>query len=112
MLEAARVLRPGGLLVCYGVHQCFNGPQVENRPDGSRTIHTTYRLAGWHPASPWWGEDGIRTRVGMRHVPLADFLNAFLQAGLAIERVVEPREDPVPHALAVRARRSLSVPAG
>jgi hypothetical protein len=43
---------------------------------------------------------------GMRHVPLADFLNAFIRAGLLLERVVEPRQDPVPHAIAVRARLS------
>jgi hypothetical protein len=39
----------------------------------------------------------------MRHVPLAELLNAFLAAGLTIDRVAEPREQPVPFMIAVRA---------
>ena len=34
--EATRVLRPGGVLVTYGVHPCFNGPHVVWNEDGSR----------------------------------------------------------------------------
>ncbi|MFC5817252.1 class I SAM-dependent methyltransferase [Nonomuraea harbinensis] len=36
--EAARVLRPGGLLLFYGVQPCFNGPHIEKREDGAVTI--------------------------------------------------------------------------
>lgn len=103
--EATRVLIPGGLLVFYGVHPCFNGPCVESRDDGARVVHPTYRAAGWHRDSPWWGQN-IRRRVGMRHVPLADLFNAFLEAGLHIDRVVEPRDEPVPFILAIRAHRA------
>ncbi len=103
--EVARVLRPGGLLVSYGVHPCFNGPCIENRPDGGRMVHPTYRRAGWHEASPWWSEGGVRRRIGMRHVPLAELLTAFPAAGLTIAEVVEPRDEPLPYALAVRAYR-------
>jgi SAM-dependent methyltransferase len=103
--EVVRVLRPGGTLVCYGVHPCFNGPHVMYQEDGSRLIHTTYRTPGWHDPAPWWGEDGIRRRVGMRHVPLADFLNAFLLADLTLEHFEEPGDVAIPHALAVKARR-------
>jgi|SRR5215216_1543909 SAM-dependent methyltransferase len=104
--EAARVLRPGGVFVAYGVHPCFNGPHVVyNEDDGSRVIHPTYRQSGWHQESPWWGEDGIRRRIGMCHVPLADYLNALLRTGLVLERFEEPGEIAIPHALAVRARR-------
>ncbi|MDT5038325.1 MAG: hypothetical protein QOE03_3510 [Micromonosporaceae bacterium] len=39
--ETARVLRPGGLVVFYGVHPCFNGPCVEPRDDGGRIVHPT-----------------------------------------------------------------------
>jgi ubiquinone/menaquinone biosynthesis C-methylase UbiE len=105
--EATRVLRPGGVLVAYGVHPCFNGPHVVyNADDGSRLIHPTYRTAGWAQTSPWWAEDGIRRRVGMRHLPLAEYLNAFLSTGLVLERFEEPGGFEVPHALAVRARRA------
>jgi SAM-dependent methyltransferase len=107
--EVARVLRPDGVLVAYGVHPCSNGPHVVNNEDGRRLVHPTYREAGWHEDSPWWGEDGIRRRIGMRHVPLAEYLNAFLSTGLTLERFEEPGDVGVPHALAVRARRGAPV---
>jgi ubiquinone/menaquinone biosynthesis C-methylase UbiE len=103
--EAARVLRPGGLFAFFGVHPCFNGPHVENREDGARIVHPTYRKAGRHESAPWWGSGGIRERVGMRHLPLAEFFNSVLGAGLRIEQVSEPRDEPVPYVLALKARR-------
>ncbi|MFI6317697.1 class I SAM-dependent methyltransferase [Nonomuraea sp. NPDC050556] len=102
--EAARVLAPGGLLAYYGVHPCFNGPHTQARDDGARIVHSTYRAVGWHQEAPWWGNN-IRRRVGMRHLTLPDLLNAFLDAGLAISRVTEPRTEPVPWILAIRAHR-------
>ncbi|MGW1340359.1 class I SAM-dependent methyltransferase [Kribbella sp. NPDC002412] len=102
--EAARVLRPGGVLVVYGVHPCFNGPHVQWNEDGSRLVHPSYRRSGWHEESPYWG-DGIRQHVGMHHVTLADYLNAFLLSGLTLERFEEPDSAGVPYSLAVRARR-------
>ncbi len=102
--EAARVLTPGGLLVYYGVHPCFNGPHTQTRDDGARIVHPVYRTTGWHRDAPWWGNN-IRRRVGMRHQTLPDLLNAFLDAGLAISRVTEPRTEPVPWILAIRAHR-------
>lgn len=105
LTETARVLEPNGQFLFYGVHRCFNGPHVESGPDRSRGIvHTTYRAAERHSTSPWWGEDGIRVKAGgMRHLPLADFINAFIDAGLRIERLHEPDEEPVPYALVVKA---------
>ncbi|MEV5962967.1 class I SAM-dependent methyltransferase [Kribbella sp. NPDC051952] len=103
--EATRLLRPGGVLVEYGVHPCFNGPHVVWDEDGSRLIHPNYREPGWQKESEWWAADGIRRRIGMNHLPLADYLNAFLNTGLTIERFEEPGETGVPHSLAVRARR-------
>jgi len=102
--EAARVLRSGGKLVVFGVHPCFNGPLVEPMPDGSRLIHPGYREARWHEDSPWWG-DGIRRRTGMRHVPLADLMGHVLAAGLTIDKVIEPRHEPVPFILGVSAAK-------
>ncbi|WP_165367468.1 class I SAM-dependent methyltransferase, partial [Phytoactinopolyspora endophytica] len=112
--EAARVLTPGGLFLFYGVHPCYNGPSVEWTDDGRRIIHPKYHRAGWHEHQPWWTNSGIRDRVGMRHVPLADVINAVLDGELSIVRVVEPRtggaesgtdDVPLPTVLAVLARR-------
>lgn len=105
MRDVARILRPGGTFIFFGVHPCFNGPCVENRPDGARVVHPTYRHAERHHDSPWWGRDGIRQRVGMRHVPLAELFNAVAATGLVISRVVEPREDPIPAVLGLRAEK-------
>jgi len=104
LAEAARVLAPGGRLVFYGAHPCFNGPHTQWLDDGGILAHPTYRLAGWHREAPWWGTY-VRRRVGMRHHPLAELLNAFAGAGLAIEHVAELGVRPVPTVLAVRARK-------
>ena len=102
--DVARVLTPGGLFLFYGAHPCFNGPHVEWLDDGGVRAHPTYRTVGWHKEAPWWGVT-VRKRVGMRHHPLAEMLNAFIRSGLAIEHVAEPGDRPVPNTLAIRARK-------
>lgn len=88
LAETARVLQPDGEFLFYGVHPCFNGPHVESGPDRSRIVHTTYRAAERHTSSPWWGDDGIRVKAGLR-----------------IESLNEPDEEPVPYAIVVKARK-------
>jgi hypothetical protein len=61
-------------------------------------------MAGWHEVAPWWGHN-IRRRVGMRHHPLAELLNAFISAGLVIEQVAELGDRPVPVNLGIRSRK-------
>jgi hypothetical protein len=41
----------------------------------------------------------------MRHHPLADLVNAFVGAGLAIEHMVETGDRQVPTILGIRARK-------
>jgi len=102
--EVARVLAPGGLFLFYGAHPCFNGPHVEWLEDGGVRAHPTYRTVGWHQEAPWWGVT-VRKRVGMRHHPLAEMLNAYIAAGLVIEHVAELGDRPLPNTLAIRARK-------
>lgn len=104
LAEVSRVLTPGGLVAFCGAHPCFNGPHSQNLDDGGVRAHPTYRLAGWHQEAPWWGPY-VRKRVGMRHHPLAELLNAFIKPGLVIEHVAELGDHPVPTILAIRARK-------
>jgi SAM-dependent methyltransferase len=104
LTEAGRVLQPGGVLGFYGCHPCFNGPHIEWMDDGGAWAHPGYRQSGWHQRSPWWGPY-VRSRVGMRHHPLAEVLTGFVRAGLLIERVAELGDRPVPTILALRARK-------
>jgi SAM-dependent methyltransferase len=104
LAEATRVLKPGGLVVFHGAHPCFNGPHVQWMDDGGVLAHPTYRLAGWHAEAPWWGEF-VRKRVGMRHHPLAEMVNAFIDAGLRLERMTESGDRTVPTVLGIRARK-------
>lgn len=104
LAEAARVLTSGGLLTFYGAHPCFNGPHTQWLDDGGIVAHPTYRQAGWHQEAPWWGEF-VRRRVGMRHHPLAELINAFISARLVIEHLAELGDRPVPVILAIRARK-------
>jgi SAM-dependent methyltransferase len=104
LAEAARVLRPGGLLGCYLAHPCFNGPHIEWLEDGGVRAHPTYRESGWQSPAPWWGTF-VRARVGMRLFPLADLLNGLVRSGLVLEHAVETGHREVPTVLALRARK-------
>lgn len=104
MREAARVLVPGGRFVHVGTHPCFVGPFAELAPGGKRVIHQGYRETRWTREGPGIGR-GIRSRVGVNHLPLGDFLTALAAAGLRLERADEPGDDPVPALLAVAAVR-------
>lgn len=99
--EAARVLRRRGRFVYVGTHPCFVSPFVENAGD-RRVIHEGYRRAEWHMEGPGLGE-GIRSRVGVRHVPLAEFVNAVISSGLTLVHVEESGSDDPPQLLAFSA---------
>ncbi|MFC5274670.1 hypothetical protein [Brachybacterium sacelli] len=46
----------------------------------------------------------------MRQVPLAEFLNAFVDAGLRIDRVTEPGEKDVPVSITILASKDRALP--
>jgi ubiquinone/menaquinone biosynthesis C-methylase UbiE len=105
--EIARVTVPGGAFVYFGVHPCFVGPHSEFQEGaGLPRFHAGfYRTAGRYDDAPGIvNPDGLRARVGAVHLPLAEFLQAFLDAGLAIERIVEPGTGEFPIAVALRCR--------
>jgi SAM-dependent methyltransferase len=99
--EVARILQPGGRLVCLGIHPCFVGPHVDSPTKSNARLGVVpgYRQAGWVQSSEQFGP-GIRNRVGVRHVTLADYLMAFVHAPLHVERAVEFGDGIVPWMLA------------
>ena len=105
--EVARVLRPAAPFVYIGVHPCFVGPHSIYDDAEAPELHPGwYRLEGRYDKAPGiWRESGLRTRVGASHLPLGLFVQAFLDAGLQLERVEEPDEREYPFGLALRWRR-------
>lgn len=55
-----------------------------------------YRDARWHAGGPGLSPEGIRARVGTRHVPLAELLNAASVPGLTLEQFEEGGPGPIP----------------
>jgi len=86
--EVARVLRPGGRFIYIGIHPCFVGAFVERVELDRLVIHSGYQDTGWSRSFAHFGP-GVRSKVGARHIPLADLLNGFIQSGLSLERVRE-----------------------
>ena len=100
--EAFRVLKPGGRFAYVGTHPCFVGPFARNPRDQAPELRPGYGNTAW--TTEGFG-DGIRRRVGVRHVPLAEFLNAFLAAGLRLVRVSEANDEDFPTRVGVLAER-------
>lgn len=100
--EAARVLKPGGRLVYVGIHPCFVGPFARNPPGEPPELHPGYRNTAWTTEG---FSDGIRRRAGARHVPLAELLNAFIDADLRLARVAEADDEDFPTRIGIVAER-------
>ena len=100
--EAARVLRPDGVLVHVGVHPCFCGGFADRSDPQAIVIRPGYRDGHWTRAS--WTDKGVRDKVGAAHVPLPPLLHAFTDAGLVLDRFAEGA-GPAPQVLALRARK-------
>jgi SAM-dependent methyltransferase len=104
--EIARVLRPDAPFVYIGAHPCFVGPHSRfPAAVGVPRLYEGYRRSGRYDDGPAIRPDGLRARVGASHVPLGEFLAAFLSAGLRLEEFGEGPEREYPHAVAMRWRR-------
>ncbi|ONK09825.1 class I SAM-dependent methyltransferase [Streptomyces sp. MP131-18] len=100
LAEAARVLRPGGVLVHIGVHPCFCGGFADRGDPDAVVIGPGYLDGHWTKAS--WTDRGVRDKVGATHLPLPELLGVFTAAGLVLSRFAEGGR-PTPAVLAVRA---------
>jgi SAM-dependent methyltransferase len=106
--EVARVVRPGAPFVYVGGHPCFVGPHSEYvAAEGVPTLHAGwYRASGAYDDAPGRSGKGLRARIGLSfHRPLAELLQAFVDAGFRLERIEEPEERDYPYMLALRWRR-------
>lgn len=108
--EVARVLAPGGRLVYVGLHPCFVGPFVV-RTDEAEARQLTF-TAGYgdsrrvHAGSGGTsGGSGLNRRVGAKWLSLAQFLDAFVDAGLRIGRLEESGGLIVPWNIGVEATK-------
>jgi hypothetical protein len=75
--------------------------------EGTPALHPGYRPSRrYDHTAPGVGDpEGLRARVGARHLTLADFVTAFASAGLRIDRLEELGERDYPYLVALRARR-------
>jgi SAM-dependent methyltransferase len=108
LAEAVRVLRPGAAFVHVGAHPCFVGPHSEYvEAQGVPTLHGGwYRRSGAYDEAPGRSGKGLRARIGVSfHRPLGELLQAFVDAGLRLERIEEPEDRDYPYILAARWRR-------
>jgi hypothetical protein len=105
LAEAARVVQPGGSVAYVGTHPCFPHATARYPGDAPPELFAGDRqTAGWSFSGPG-RRPGPRRRVGAFHLPLAELLNAFADAGLRLETLSEPGPQDYPRLLAARARR-------
>jgi SAM-dependent methyltransferase len=103
--EAARVLEHRGAFVYAGVHPCFGSPFAQPLDDGTTVLHPGYRRVGWETVSRDPDNPGIRSRVGVNHIPLSQLIANVLDAGLTLTTFEEPGERDPPLFLALRAEK-------
>jgi hypothetical protein len=104
--ELARVLRSGAPFVYIGAHPCFVGPHSRFfGATGVPELHGGYARAGRYDDGPAIRPEGLRARVGATHLPLGLFVQAFVDAGFALERFEELGSREYPYMVALRCRR-------
>jgi SAM-dependent methyltransferase len=102
--EVARVLRTGGRFVHVGSHPCFCSPFAVRAAADRMVLHPGYWDTAWRTEAPAIG-DGVRSRAGVRHVPLAELLNAVAGAGLRLTHAEEAHDRDFPLLLSLVAQK-------
>src|SRR5919201_3507008 len=103
--EVARVLRPRAPFVYVGAHPCFVGPHSRFiGAEGIPELHPGYFRTEYYADGPGISPTGLRAKVGATHLPLGLFIQAFLDAGLRVERFEEPERGDYPYMVALRTR--------
>jgi ubiquinone/menaquinone biosynthesis C-methylase UbiE len=84
-----RILHSQGWFVCSIVHPCFFPPHSEWGNAADATIHREVR--GYFEEKLWYSDNphGVRGKVGAYHRMLSTYLNAIIDAGLTLERLIE-----------------------
>lgn len=105
--EAVRILRRGGRFVYLGLHPCFVGHFADRtaKQDARRVV----LVEGYGDRKLLYtgvGANVLRSKVGGRHVSLAAFLQAFIDAGLILRRIEELSQVVVPGEPAVESERA------
>ena len=104
-VEVSRVLERQGRLVVVATHPCFVGPFATMEEDtGVARIYPGYRDPQRVFEGPGLGQ-GIRSKVGVRHVPLAEVFSKLLTAGFHLISVEELGKGTVPSLLALVASK-------
>lgn len=122
LAEAARVLKPGGVLCAAIIHPMFSSgsPQLDDRVTKRQSRHTYYRTT---PYQETVRMNGAAVTLHSIHRPLEDHVTALTETGFVLETLREPEptgdyltEHPdaapladSPQYLHYRARRAVGV---
>lgn len=114
----ARILRPHGWFVFSITHPCFQMPDSRWTGKAGGTVKREVR--GYFNEGFWRSDNlyGVRGQVGAYHRTLSTYLNTLLEAGLILERMIEPQAQDevagripgyreVPPVLAARCRKQV-----
>ena len=86
-----RILRPAGWFVCSITHPCFQTPlsswTSEQKGTVSRVVSGYFEEKFWRSDNP----QGVRGQVGAYHRTLSTYVNTLVEAGLALESIIEPQ---------------------
>lgn len=88
--SVARVLRPGGWFIFAILHPCYHTARSGeiDTPEGAlRTVGQYFEEGHWRSDT----RTGPPGKVGAYHRTLSTYVNALSDAGLALERLSEPR---------------------